>query len=95
MFFTDSSENVKFFFVFIVWIFLAAFFGKVKRTFCIIRQLYYTFISESTTDDSGDRLRKAAYKLKTRSVREKKRKLKKMSCDLDVNSGLTNFFCSK
>ena len=88
-FFTDSSKNVKLFFVFIVWTFLAAFFGKMKTTFSIIRQLYYTFVSESTIDDSRDRLRKATYKLKTKPLRENKIK---MSCDLDMNSGLTNFF---
>ena len=61
----------------------------MKSTFSIIRQLYYTFVSESTIDDSRDRLRKATYKLKTRPLRENKIK---MSCDLDMKSGLTNFF---
>lgn len=60
----------------------------MKSTFSIIRQLYYTFVSESTIDDSRDRLRKATYKLKTRPLRENKIKM----CDLDMNSGLTNFF---
>ena len=35
---------------------------------------------------------KASYNLKTRPVRENKTQVMRMTCDLDVNSDLTNFF---
>ena len=47
---------------------------------------------EITIDDSRDRLRKTAYNLKTRPVRENKIEVMRMACNLDVNSDLPIFF---
>ena len=46
---------------------------------------------KSLTDDSRDRLRKTSYNLKTRPI-ENKIEVMRMTCNLDVNLDLTNFF---
>ena len=47
---------------------------------------------KSLIDDSRDRLRKTSYNLKTRPIRENKIEVMRMTCNLDVNLDLTNFF---
>ena len=59
----------------------------MNMVFCFSNKNYFVLI-----DDSRDRLLKASYILKMRLVRENKMEIIRMACDLDVNSGLTNFF---